>query len=130
MPVGKEPADFRNGLARSVLVDGVAFSSQLLPVVRPSAQDAVEPQNGVKLRIVLAGTRPNRALLWIERIVGHHHIAYPRHLQNFADVRLDRLRLKKTSRFGQPCSVGRQTKSLQNCNYPASGFRNRTVFDE
>ena len=102
VPVGEEPADFGNRFSGAVLVYGIAFAGQLLPVLRPAPQDAVQPQNRVKLRVILSSAHPNGALLGVERIIGHHHIAYAGYLQHFSDVRLDRLRREEPPRLLQP----------------------------
>src|SRR5207248_7784196 len=66
VPVGEEAADFVNGFSRRALVHCVAFASQLLPVLGPTPKDAVQPDDGMELGMILAATHPNGTLFRVE----------------------------------------------------------------
>jgi hypothetical protein len=65
---------------------------------------------------------PDRALLWIERIVRHDYLADTRHLQHPLNVPLESLRFEEGPCFGQVRSIGRQVECLEHSNDPARGL--------
>ena len=68
-------------------------------MLRPAPEDAVEPQNGVKLRMTLAATHPHRTLVRIKRIVGHYDGAHTGDLQHFPNMALKRLHGEESPRL-------------------------------
>src|SRR5215469_6874831 len=99
-------------------------------MLRPAPKDAVQAQNRMKLRMILAATEPNRALFPIERIVGHHDVAHTSDLKHFLNEALYRLRSEESPRLPQPRSIGRNPKRVQDGDNAAGGFGNGAVFDK
>src|SRR5262252_107850 len=95
-------------------------------MLRPAPKDAVQAQNRVKLRMILAATEPNRALLPIERIVGHHDVAHTSDLKHFLNEALYRLRSEETPRVdsemglfstNNACQIASARSLFESCQY-------------
>ena len=100
------------------------------PVLVPFFEDAVEAQNRMKPLIGRGALAPQRRLVRVERIVGHHRFANARQFEHAADVRIELLALEERARLGQIGALRGQSERLQDGHHAARGFRNRRVLHE
>src|SRR5882762_4297777 len=80
--------------------------------------------------MLLTAVQPYRLLFGVQRIVGHHHAAQTRDLEDSSNVLFDRLRSEKNSRFFQGRRVRGQVKRMEDGDDAARRFRNWAVFNE
>lgn len=129
-PIGEETANFGNGFAGSVGVDGVALRGKCLPMLLPSVEDAIEAKHSVELMMARGAVQPERGFGGIERVVGHDDAAEAGHLKDARNVGLEVLLFEKRARFGKRGIAGGQLEGVQNGDNAASRFGDGRVFDE
>ena len=102
----------------------------MLPGFRPLAENPVEAQHWIELRIGRNAIHPQEEFVGIERIVGHHNHVHAGHLTDFANVRFGALSSEKFTGLDQIGAFGRKIERLEDGDYSAGSFGDGGVFDE
>src|ERR1700751_2165794 len=117
VPVSEKAADLRDRTPRDVLIDLVALRSKLTPVRRPADEDAIKPQDRLEARIAAYPLHPERPLVWVEGIIGHHSHLHPCHVEDGRDVSVEILPREKGAGFREVGTVGWKSEALKHCDY-------------
>ncbi len=90
----------------------------MLPVVNQS----IHAKRGMKTFVDIGTGFPDPYLLSAKRIVGHHHVAYTRQIQDHVDMFREIPRSKEGSGLGEVGSTCVKTESIKHRNDTASRF--------